>query len=181
MENERFMASKTKTDAAARFQVRAKPMRPSTPAKTPLTLGGPVMSLEAANFRCSETGEVCGRVWLVTGDPELARKHGGVPLPKSLEERCLPIAPLGVITETSVAGAYMTAKLNDLSRLLDAIRTSDVKRLHAVNRDYAPFYCPKCEKRFVASLWSSIPIYDDGFYDYTEVTCPTGHINRILD
>jgi hypothetical protein len=75
----------------------------------------------------------------------------------------------------------MGADLKDLSSLLHAIRTVDVKRLHAVKGDYAPFYCPKCEKCFVASLWSSRPIFDDGFYDYTEAICPKGHENRILD
>lgn len=174
------MKSKTKANAAAPVQVDSKPTKPSAPGKTPLEMGGVVSSLAAATFKCSETGEVCGRVWLVTGDPELARKHRGPRLPKFLKEKCFDF-PRGVVSEKSFVEAYMMANLNDLSRLLDAIRTADAKRLHAVKADYAPFYCPKCEKCFVASLWSSMPIFDDGFYDYTEAICPKGHKNRVLD
>jgi hypothetical protein len=41
-------------------------------------------------------------------------------------------------------------------------------------------YCPECKKVYCTMHYSTREFFDEGFYDYTEGTCPRGH-TRIID
>jgi hypothetical protein len=41
-------------------------------------------------------------------------------------------------------------------------------------------YCPECKKMYCTQHYSAREFFDEGFYDYTEGTCPKGH-TRIVD
>jgi hypothetical protein len=176
------MVRKTKTSAVAQDKVESKPPTPSPAAKVPAPLQRQLICLASADFICSETSEVCGRVWVVTSNLELARIHGGAPLPVFQEEHCPIHVPLGVIIEKSFVWAYVPigTELTDLSQLLEAIRTVDANRLHAIDPDYAPFFCPKCNKCYASSIWSATTIFvDRSYYDHYKVKCPIGHESKI--
>ena len=174
------MMTKAKKQTTSRIDTSTKLEQASKKKAASLKLGGPAQCLATSEFLCAKTGEVSGRVWLVTGDPLLAQRYGATPLPKSLEKRCFN-AQLGIITEKSFLNAYEGADLKDLRLLLDAIRSADAKKLYDIAGDYAPFYCPKCKKCFAPSLWSAMPVFDESFYDYTEATCWKGHTKKTFD
>ena len=41
-------------------------------------------------------------------------------------------------------------------------------------------YCPKCDRIYCHEHYNVVDIFDDGFYDYAEGTCPKGH-RRMID
>ena len=41
-------------------------------------------------------------------------------------------------------------------------------------------YCPDCDKIYCRKHYNVNVIWDDGYYDYSEGTCPKGH-KRIID
>ena len=41
-------------------------------------------------------------------------------------------------------------------------------------------YCPDCDRSYCKKHYNVNVIWDDGYYDYAEGTCPKGH-KRILD
>lgn len=45
----------------------------------------------------------------------------------------------------------------------------------------ARFRCPACERCYCAGHWVEVPVFDDGFYDFTTGTCPRGHETMIDD
>lgn len=46
--------------------------------------------------------------------------------------------------------------------------------------DGLDFYCPDCDKIYYEDHYTLTPVWDGGFYDYTEGECPNKH-KRILD
>lgn len=42
-------------------------------------------------------------------------------------------------------------------------------------------YCPDCDRVYCKMHYRCQDEYDDGFYDYTQGTCPTGHRRRVAD
>ena len=59
----------------------------------------------------------------------------------------------------------------------------NLKRLHNIltkDFDGLDFYCPECDNVYCEKHWVLNPVWDEGFYDYTEGICPEGH-ERILD
>ena len=62
-----------------------------------------------------------------------------------------------------------------------ALRQHDVKALRAVDSDFAPFWCFKCEKSYCGALWRTTTRYDADFFDCIEGTCPKGHRQTLMD
>lgn len=59
--------------------------------------------------------------------------------------------------------------------------TPDPVALRPIDRELAPFYCPECELSYCRADWKTVPIFDEGFYDCTMETCPTGHRHTVDD
>ena len=171
------MANKIRKNIVTLIKTRSKAKKSSVPS---ISIGGHVDCLATADFVNAKTGEVYGRVWIVTGSPKVAKKHDCIPIPEFLQEKCFN-SPLGVIVEESFQDVFMGAELKVLPDLLDAIRSRDPKKLQAINGDYAPFYCRQCRKCYSKSAWSTMAIFDEEFYDYTEAICPKGHTKKVLD
>ena len=59
-----------------------------------------------------------------------------------------------------------------------AVADADLPTLHRF--DFTPFWCPDCPASYCDRHWSHEPVMDEGFYDCTYGTCPSGH-RTILD
>jgi len=61
-----------------------------------------------------------------------------------------------------------------------ALRAHDISAIYALDREYAPFWCPPCGKSYCRNCWVVWVPYDEGFYDCTRGRCPESH-ERIMD
>lgn len=141
----------------------------------------PVKCLAHATFKSDSTGSIYGELWLLSTDQDLVDSFGtDVALPTVFSAQGFN-ASLGIITANGFGDCFFLEGRQDLEKLLIAIKAEDVASLYSINTDYVPFYCPKCRVCYEYSQWFTGPIYDDGFYDYLEATCPNGHRLKILD
>ena len=65
-----------------------------------------------------------------------------------------------------------------------ALVTGDPVALHAVNDEYAPFWCPDCATSYCGHHWTTWPIWDadmPDFLDEVRGRCPNGHERTIRD
>ena len=47
--------------------------------------------------------------------------------------------------------------------------------------DFVGFYCRPCQRVYCDQCWQiGPPVFDEGFYDYTDGECPVGH-SQIVD
>jgi len=141
---------------------------------------GSVRCLATAAF-LTGTRDMCGQLWLLSTDPELMASYGtDAPLPNVFSAQGFT-APLGIITANCFGDCFFLVDKGELQDLLTAIRSADASRLHSLNEEYVPFYCPHCGVNYSNSEWFTGPVYDDGFFDYLEGTCPQGHRRMIHD
>jgi hypothetical protein len=75
----------------------------------------------------------------------------------------------------------LTHGLVPLDRVAVALGTGDAAELFALNREYAPFWCPTCRASYCSSHYRSWPVFDDGFFDCMRGVCPKGHERRLAD
>lgn len=71
----------------------------------------------------------------------------------------------------------------DAHKILKDLRNNKLRELDEILRkdfDGLDFYCRECNKVYCENHFSLLPVWDDGFYDYTLGTCPKGH-ERIVD
>src|SRR5689334_22803413 len=107
-----------------------------------------------AAFRCRACGEVASTL-------SLLRAHRP-------ERAALDAGGLLVSSREVVSGAAAAA-------LEEALRVCDARALHALDRLWAPFYCPECDACYCAAHWTVVPVFDEdfpGWYDCAYGTCP---------
>jgi hypothetical protein len=124
---------------------------------------------------------MCGQLWLLSADPELMETYGtDIPLPNVFSANGFN-APLGVITHNGFGDFFSRVEKGQLQNLLAPIRNADAARLYALDREYVPFYCAECRANYSDSEWVTMPVFDKGFFDYLDGTCPKGHRRMIYD
>jgi hypothetical protein len=72
----------------------------------------------------------------------------------------------------------------DPAAIAGAIGAADIRALYALNREYAPVWCPTCEAIFCADEWRTWDVYADdfpGFFEEKRGVCPNGHERWIYD
>ena len=70
---------------------------------------------------------------------------------------------------------------DELRRLLEMIRSADYSAAHGADADFIAFHCRECRRSYCQRCWRiGPPEFDDGFYDFTQATCPEGH-EQIVD
>jgi hypothetical protein len=104
-----------------------------------------------------------------------------------------PDVPPGVSTMTaelfpdkaflSIGGGPVSLTLGPipLDRAISALRSGDPAELHAIDREYAPFWCPTCRASYCREHYVSWTLFDDGFFDCIRGVCPTGHERMLMD
>ena len=84
-----------------------------------------------------------------------------------------------VVSGFSGTAQYRLAD-SSLDRVREAVRQGDLTGVAGIDREYAPFWCWRCEKVWCIDHWRLQVTFDDGFYDATYGTCPAGH-KQMLD
>jgi hypothetical protein len=80
---------------------------------------------------------------------------------------------MGTVTKFGATGA--------LTALFDAIDQADFAAARALDPDFVAFFCDTCGQCYCENCWQmGPPVFDDGFYDYTLGTCPSGH-EQVVD
>ena len=74
---------------------------------------------------------------------------------------------------------------SDALALQWALEDGSAFHIHAINRLWAPFYCPECDAIYCKDCWRIELEFEDepglpGWYDCAYGTCPAGH-RRMVD
>jgi hypothetical protein len=64
-------------------------------------------------------------------------------------------------------------------RIREAI--ADAAALYALDPEFAPFYCPECERTYCGEHWRTEDVFADGFHESIRGTCPEGHARLLED
>jgi len=76
--------------------------------------------------------------------------------------------------------------LNLAQPIFSFLENDQIAEAHQLLQNYVPMeqgidaYCPDCDKIYCWEHYNAIEEFDDGFYDYTQGTCPEGH-SRMID
>ena len=65
--------------------------------------------------------------------------------------------------------------------LVDLFQKNDLAKIHSIDREYVPFYCPECDESYCKDHWHRWIEYDEGFYDADYGECPKGHKRMLYD
>ena len=127
-----------------------------------------------ASFRCGACGEVAGVVRLLrAGEPV----DMGPPLSEQTYQRD------GVIIDYWLRSTcWMAVDPGTWARVSAVLEAAqpDPAALHAINWEFAPFFCQGCKICYCRDDWHGVPVWDGPFYDYTDGQCPAGH-QQIID
>lgn len=116
-------------------------------------------TLAHATFACSVCGAEAGRISLDGGASSAEIKRTSF--------------------TSELRGAVPSAQLDALRA---AVESSDARRLHALDLEYAPFYCPKCDAVYCREHWVKWDVFDDdGWHDSIRGRCPSGHERMLED
>jgi hypothetical protein len=128
-------------------------------------------------FRCARCGGVAAEIVLLpAGKPDPATSAAGDLASDFFadEERLRRRGFLGGLT--------LLRSPAELRSLFAAIATRDYRSVHRDESDLMAFHCPQCGLVYCDHCWQvEPPVFDDGFYDYTEAVCPAGHRHVVDD
>ena len=70
----------------------------------------------------------------------------------------------------------------DAARLVEsALCTGSAEALYEADREFAPFWCRQCHAAYCRDHWRVVPVFDEGWFEHIEGTCPHGHTRIIAD
>lgn len=65
-----------------------------------------------------------------------------------------------------------------------ALAARDARALHAIDLEYTPFFCPRCDAVYCGAHWLKWDVFDDddpGHHDSVRGRCPNGHERMLED
>lgn len=133
-----------------------------------------------ATFDCAECGGTAATVYYLppgARDPRHSPEGSEVPagVERIGEERPrISIVGGPVQVTISIGGDWS-------DRAIEALSARDVKALRRVDREFAPFWCYRCDKAYCDKHWRTGTRYDEGFFDCIEGFCPRGHRQTLMD
>ncbi|MGH3186838.1 MAG: hypothetical protein ACRDPY_29855 [Streptosporangiaceae bacterium] len=135
---------------------------------------GERMGAGAASFRCAACGEVAAVVKAVPTD---VPADMGPPLGPQSHRRDGIVVDyfVGTMWQLAEPGTYVAVRaiLNE-----DEPDPAELRRIYW---EFAPFFCPECERNYCRADWHTYVLFDEGFYDCTMGTCPAGHRHMVDD
>lgn len=135
-----------------------------------------------AVYLCGACGEVASTVTLVApGQPDPRSIPTESSRAEGAAQRVGPVSGVGGRLAVDGGPVSLTHGLVPLDRVAVALGTGDAAELFALNREYAPFWCPTCRASYCSSHYRSWPVFDDGFFDCMRGVCPKGHERRLAD
>jgi hypothetical protein len=119
----------------------------------------------AASFRCAACGEMAGVVKVTRAGTTVDM---GSPLGRQTYDHD------AVVVDYFIGPAARSVSADTLDAVQDVVtsQTPDPVALRRIDWELAPFYCPDCDLNYCRTDWHTIPIFDEGFYDYTMGICP---------
>jgi hypothetical protein len=133
-----------------------------------------------ARFFCGVCGKPAATVTLALAgqpDPRLTPEPNGAPLGISgLRSEFAGLSIQGGPMSCTTIVADVDIKLSK-EALLDA----NAGALYAINYEFAPFWCPRCQCSYCQEHYPRMVTYDDGFFDAIYGICPQGHRRKIDD
>ncbi len=128
----------------------------------------------AASFRCAACGEVAGVVKVARAGTTVDR---GPPLGRETYDRDAMVVDYFFGTASRFADAATLDAVQDIV----STDAPEPVALRQIDSELAPFYCSDCKLNYCRADWKTFPIFDDGFYDYTIGTRPSGHRHTVDD
>jgi hypothetical protein len=140
--------------------------------------------LIGTTYLCATCGCAASIVTLVEPgqpDPRLTPEPAGVPPGIStLTAQVFPDQSF-----LSIGGGPVSVTIGPISmpveRTVTALQSGDPAALYAIDREYAPFWCPTCRASYCREHYRSWTLYDDGFFDCIQGVCPAGHERMLMD
>lgn len=128
-----------------------------------------------ALFQCRACGKTAGVLLLVPGDRVLPARGGKTQSPQD--------GGGTLITRGFGGEGRSRVEVKDATALVEAIRVRDAREIQRLGgaRLWAPFFCWRCGACYCQAHWKSVAHFDEGFFDYTEGTCPEGHRQKLDD
>jgi hypothetical protein len=83
---------------------------------------------------------------------------------------------------TSVLSSAVHAE--QFTDLRSAIELRDARRLHGLDLEYAPFFCPQCDAVYCGDHWKRWDVFDEddpSWHDSIRGRCPKGHERMLED
>ena len=127
-----------------------------------------------ASFRCAACGEMAGIVTVARAGTTVDM---GPPLGRETYDHD------AIVVDYFLGTASRFANADTLDAVQDVVSSQkpDPVALRRIDWELAPFYCPDCDLNYCRADWRTIPIFDEGFYDYTMGICPRGHRHTVDD
>lgn len=130
-------------------------------------------------FTCHQCGDEAGRL-TVYAPGEGVPGRGGDEVGQLMSQ--LDNDPAGRARLAMVSGlGNVTFSEFDLHATLAALAAGDAKALYAIDLEYVPFWCPRCNHSYCARHWETWDLFDDGFFDEKRGRCPKGHERKLID
>jgi hypothetical protein len=132
----------------------------------------------SSKFRCGVCGKVASTLTLaVPGqpDPRLTPEPKGLPPGISMVFK----ETTRLAIDGGPAAGTVSVPHDQVNRVKAALLAGNAAELYAIDREFAPFWCPKCEQSYCKKHYVSFAEFDDGCFDCYTGICPQGH-KRIL-
>lgn len=136
----------------------------------------------SATYRCRECGKVASTVTLVAPgepDPRLTPEPPGVP--PGASTILGTVFPRG--GQLSIDGGPISITLAPvpMEQVAAPLKSGNAAALFALDREYAPFWCPICDASYCRDHYRKSEVYDEGFFDCIRGVCPQGHERTLED
>lgn len=124
---------------------------------------------------CAHCGRAAAEIALLPATVAGAALASGAPAPHThTRDRLERTDFLGTLTKFGAAAS--------LVELFDAIDRGDLTLARSLDPDFVAFHCPDCDLVYCDTCWQlEPPVFEDGFYDYTQGACPAGHTHIVDD
>jgi hypothetical protein len=89
-----------------------------------------------------------------------------------------------VLRSSFTSNLYAAVPAGQFSELRSAIEKRDARRLHGLDLEYAPFFCPQCDATYCGDHWMRWDVFDEddpSWHDSIRGRCPKGHERMLED
>ena len=114
-----------------------------------------------ASFLCSACNKEAGHIRLL-GDPSSAE----------------------IRRESFSSALTSVVPPEHFDKVRTAIANRDVRALHSLDLEYAPFFCPQCDAIYCGDHWEKWDVFDEDephWHDSIRGRCPKGHERMLED
>ena len=135
--------------------------------------------MTSASFACRLCRGVAATVWLASPRESAAATARGVG--STADTRYVRL-----VVESGPLSLTIGGEVVELATraILAALAAADAEALHAVNVEFAPFWCPPCRAAHCGEHWQTWLVFDEEDPTWLEEQrgiCPEGHERMLID